>query len=128
MKLAEKLDQLRQKFPECQTLAFADISTGMVLCSSAAETSRQEYLDSLCDVAVDMLNRDSAKRVNDAFAREDDAGIYQAIIIETAEIGVFLKSTNNPSEALCGVCTPGIELEAFIQGARENLDEFGGDP
>ncbi len=127
MELAEKLDDLRLKFPGCRTLAFADISTGMVLCASAADHLRQEHLDSLCSTAAEMLNGSIAKPVCDAFADNENTGIFQAIIIEPTEIGIFLKSRHNPADALCCVCAPTIELGAFLQDARENLSRFGQD-
>lgn len=127
MELVEKLDDLRSRYPECRTLAFADISTGMILCTSAEGKLRQEKLDSLCGTAVEMLSGSIAKHIGGAFPAQEDSGVYQAIIVEPAEIGIFLKSTINPADALCCVCLPAIKLGAFIEDARNNLAEFGAD-
>ena len=125
MNLAEKLDGLRLKYPECKTLAFADVSTGMVLYASADESLKQEQLDSLCGTAVEMLSGSIAMRVGEAISEQSSTGIFQAIIIERDEVGIFLKSMSNPVDALCCVCTSDIALGAFIKEARDNLAGAG---
>ena len=124
MRLSEKLDELREKFPACQVLAFADNSTGMVLCSSSAEKLRQERLDALCDRAIEALGGDAATCVR-AAVKQLEGGIFKAITIEPAEVGIFLKSKTNPDDVLCCVCSPAVALEEFISSAYENLTLFG---
>ena len=127
MTLTEKLDELRLKHPGCRTLAFADISTSTILYASAEEHLRQEHLDSLCGTAMEMLNGGIATHVRGVFSGHEDSDVYQAIIIEVAEVGVFLKSTTNPADALCCVCSLSIDLGRFVQNARESLTQLGQD-
>lgn len=125
MNLAEKLDCVRQEFPECRMVAYADISTNMILSTSSAMELRQEHLDSLCDIAVDMLCGQSSSHLRGALGGSSDADVFQVIIIEPTEVNVFLRSTTSPMEALCCVCSPLINLGKFIAGGRLHLDKIG---
>lgn len=125
MNIAERLDCVRQEFPECQMVAYADISTNMILSISAPIELRQEHLDSLCGIAADMLGGQSSSHLRRALGGSSDACVFQVIIIEQKEVEVFLRSTTNPKEALCCVCSPLINLGEFIAGARHHLDEIG---
>lgn len=122
MDISESLEALRGKFPDCMTVAFADISTGMVLASSSQEHLNQEHLDALCATAADMLSGETAQRVSTVF--EGDAPIQHAIIFERAEVGLFLKSLHAPNEVLCCACGSGIDLVAFLRHARHHFADF----
>lgn len=125
MNITERLDCVRQEFPECQVVAYADISTNMILSTSAAIELRQEHVDSLCDIAVDVLGGQSSSPLRGVLGGHSGSDVFQVIIIEPAEVGVFLRSTTSPIEALCCVCSPLIDLGKFIAGARLHLDEIG---
>jgi hypothetical protein len=125
MNVVERLDCVRQEFPECQMVAYADISTNMILSTSATMELRQEHLDSLCDTAVDMLRGQSSSHLRAALGGCDDTGIFQVIIVEPTEINVFLRSTTSSIEALFCICTPLINLDKFIARVRNHLDEIG---
>ena len=106
-------------------VAYADISTNMILSSSGETDLRQENLDNLCDIAVDVLGGLASVQLRNVVEGSDDAGVFQVIIIEPTEIDVFLRSTTNSMEALCCVCSPLIKLGEFIAGARLHLDAIG---
>jgi len=125
MNITERLDCVRQEFPECQLLAYADISTNMILSTSGAMELRQEHLDSLCDIAVDVLGGQSSSHLRSLLEGRSGATVFQVIIIEPTEVHVFLRSTASLKEALCCVCSPLINLGEFISGARLHLDEIG---
>ena len=127
MNIAERLDSMRKAFPAFSTLAYADISTGMILYASAESELRQEHLDALCATAVEMLQGAAATQVAQALGAEDAGDIHEAIIMEPGEIGIFLKSTCNPADALCCVGRPSIDLAAFRSLARDHLDAIGED-
>ncbi|WP_073200706.1 hypothetical protein [Roseovarius marisflavi] len=88
---------------------------------------RQEHLNSLCKTAVDILGGQSSSHLCSVLGGGGDTDIFQVIIIEPTEVGIFLKSTTSPTDALCCVCSPSIKLQAFIAGARHHLDEIGQD-
>ncbi len=129
MNIATTLDTIREAFPACETLAYADISTNNVLSSSAVQQLRQEHLNDLCNTAVDMLSGTSAAHVSRVWndGNCDYPDVYQAIIVETAEVGIFLRSVSNPTDALCCVCQPNIDIPAFIASARQHLETIGQD-
>lgn len=122
MDISESLDALRGKFPECMTVAFADISTGMVLASSSQDHLNQEHLDALCTTAADMLSGETAQRIATVFVGNE--AIQQAVIFEKLEVGVFLKSVYSPSDALCCACGTGIDLVEFLHHAKQHFADF----
>lgn len=125
MNIVERLDCVRQEFPECQIVAYADLSTNMILSTSTAMELRQEYVESLCDSAVDALGGQSSLPLQGALGEGGDADVFQVIIIDPTEVHIFLRSTTSPMDALCCVCSPLINLGAFLTGARLQLDEIG---
>lgn len=129
MNIASTLEEIRRDFPACGTLAYADISTNNVLSSSADTPLKQEHLNDLCNTAVDMLAGPSAAQVARVWedAQSTPPDVYQAIIVEAAEVGIFLRSASNPTDALCCVCHPSIDIPGFIAVARQRLEEIGDD-
>ncbi len=119
MNISESLTALRHKFSDCMTVAFADISTGMVLSSSSQDHLNQEHLDALCATATDMLSGDTARRISTVF--DDASDVQQAIIFEATEIGIFLKSAHGSSDALCCACRPSIDLAEFLRHAHQHF-------
>lgn len=128
MQLAETLERLRGEFAECRILAFADISTGIVLYWSAGEDIRQEKIDSLCATASDIFNGDIVNQVHKAVAETCREGIHQAIIIEPQEIGFWLKATNNSNDVLCCVCSPQVDLFAFVRRTQDVFAALSTEP
>lgn len=126
MSIARTLDSLRQAFPECRTVAYADISTSMILSTSSDDALRQEHLDALCETAVDMLDGTGAPPLADLLGK-GDGGVFQVIVMDPAEVGIFLKSTTTPTDALCCLCSPRIDTGSFIPHARRYLEEIGVD-
>lgn len=124
MTITESLDALRGEFSDCLTVAFADISTGMVLSASSQQHLNQEHLDALCLTAAEMLSGDTAQRISSVLGVEADAGIRQAIIFEVSEVGIFLKSANSSVDALCCACLPNIDLPMFLSAAQDKFDEL----
>jgi len=127
MTITERLECVRLEFPECKTVAYADISTNMVLSTSAEIALRQEHINSLCNTAVEMLGGHSTSQLRNVLGEGRDTDVFQVIIIEPTEVGIFLRSTMRPTEALCCVCSPSIKLGPFLAGARRHLDKIGQD-
>lgn len=124
MDVTESLDALRGKFADCLTVAFADISTGMVLASSSQDQLNQEHLDALCATATEMLTGKTASRISTVLAQGEPSDIQQAVIYESMEIGVFLKSARTPTDALCCACRPGIGLAEFLEQAHRHFSDL----
>lgn len=129
MKISDRLENIRRDFPACETLAYADISTNTVLSSSAANPVRQEQLDHLCSAAVENFGGPMAELLSDSW---QDAGaefcdVYQIVTLNAAELKIFIRSISSPTDAFCCVCTPLIDVSAFVQGARHHLEQIGQD-
>ncbi|MDA3856964.1 MAG: hypothetical protein PF480_01665 [Roseovarius sp.] len=108
-------------------MAYADMSTNMILSTSAEIALRQEHINSLCNTAMEMLGGHSTSQLRNVLGGGRDTDIFQVIIIEPTEVGIFLRSTTSPTEALCCVCSPSINLGPFLAGARHHLNEIGQD-
>ena len=116
------LDRLRRDFPACRLVAFADLTTGMVLSSSADIPVAQERLDRLCATAVQLLGGESAVRVSRAAGQDDTGWLGHAMAIDGGEIGLFVRSSQEPNDALCCLCDVAEELDALIVAATRSLD------
>lgn len=129
MRIGDRLESIRRDFPACETLAYADISTATVLSSSAATQMPQEQLDHLCSTAVEKFSGPSAAVLADFWQNTRSSGndVFHVIVCNAAEFQIFIKSTTSPTDAFCCICTPLIEINAFILGARYHLDEIGQD-
>ncbi len=118
MTVTESLDALRSQYIDCQTVAFADISTGMILSASSQEHLNQEHLDALCATASEMLSGNTGARISAVLGNASTTEIQQVIIFEAQEVGVFLRSTHSAADALCCACLPSIDLVRFLKDAQ----------
>lgn len=111
------LTGLRDRFPACESVAFADLSAGMILATSTARDLPQERWDDLCDTAVAMMRGDVAGLTGAIYP--DGPGF--AILRDKDEIGIFVRSATAPDDSLCCVCRPQVEVLALIAAARDSL-------
>jgi hypothetical protein len=125
MTIAQRMQSVRDAFPECRLVAFADLAAGMVLSVSSESSRMQEEMNGLCATAVETLGGHTTGHLAPVFARAAAPGIFEVIIMERREIGVFLRSTTQPNDAFCCVCTPDIALADFLSVARKALDNSG---
>lgn len=123
MKNTAWLDQLRREHPACRLAAFADLSAGMILSSSADRPVAQEHLDHLCTTAVELLDGDSAARVGRASGAAGQQGWpHYAMAADGGEILLFVRARNDPGDALCCLCDGVVGLDALIAAAAQSLD------
>ena len=121
MPIQRALDDLRQRHPRCLTVAFVDLSSGLVLCHSEAEKTPQERLDALCRAAQAALTG-SPLEAPTAADRPGTARL--ALEAEPAATRLYLRSASDPSDALCAVCAPDIDMDSFLQSALSSLHEI----
>lgn len=115
--VVEQLDALKAKFEGCETLAFADLSTQMILVTNTDTSYRREALDSLCSEAVLALG-------NGKKASLGDTPPVTAFVATKSQLRIFLRAPDEPTDALCCVCTPGVDVAAFLDDARPCLERI----
>jgi hypothetical protein len=117
MGIADDLTVLRRDFPGCRVATFADLSSGLVLFTSAAERLPQERLDAVLDRAAGLL--------------EGPAGVAAAAILGEPVLGVVApegegllmawRNPGEPDEVVICQCEADIDLPAFAARASEVL-------
>jgi len=94
---ADELDKRGATLAGCTLAAFGDLDARIVLCASTAERRPQEDLDALCQSASAALDGVFSGPVARALGA---ARLNQAVTITPGEINVFLRSDNEPTDAL----------------------------
>lgn len=101
------LDLLCDQFKGCETLAFVDLSTHMVLVANSTSPESQDTLNTMCRDAGAML-----KSGNSALAGSDK------------RLLLFLRAEAEPSDALFCVCDLNTDLDEFMPSAQECLNSL----
>lgn len=117
MAVSDILDDLREQFPACKLIAFADLSADMVLATSAATTMPQERWDLLCAMARDGMGPDEAG------IGPPNTMIFAALVTDN-ETDVFLRSLAAPDFVLCAVGAPDLHVADFHDSAKDVLDQL----
>lgn len=121
MGVVDNLAKVLNEFATARVVAFADLSASMILASKGRESLTQENLDALCRQAKasfdDPLFGLSVQAFGDPLS---------AIVMVPDGVQVFLRSENEPADAICALCDPGIDLERFVTKLRETLDQVSG--
>lgn len=124
MTVGDRLDRFRARFPGCFVVAFADLSTGMVLADSSGAKTVQEQLDALCHSATDSLNGNIAQQLPGAGLATNSMPQH-AVALSGGEMACFLRSPTVENEALCILCDPQMPLSAVISEGAELLADIG---
>lgn len=119
MGVADSLSSVTRAFPKARVVAFADLSSRMILASVGAEDTTQERLDVLCNQARVSFDDPLFTLSVEAFGEP-----HGAIVVDPAEVRVFIRSEIEAADALCCICDHGIDLAAFVSKIRETLDEI----
>lgn len=115
--VADALDRLHDEFPTCDTLAFADLSANMVLITNSETTFRREGLDSLCAEAALAFGDEGAPALGDHPA-------MTAIVATRDHLRIYIRDAQEPTDALCCVCSHDIDLDSFLKNARACLEKI----
>ena len=124
MDVTQSLDSLRQEVEGCDLVAFADLSSGMVLCHSAATPPPQEELDALCGAATELLTGDVAKGAGAAAGASDEDHATKALVATGEEVRLYIRAEAEKPEALICVCSPEGDLVRILDCARSTLDSI----
>jgi hypothetical protein len=117
----DSLGALVKAYPQARVVAFADLSSRMILASQGSQMVTQEYLEQLCTEARSSFDDPLFSLTLEAFGEP-----RAAIFLGDGEVKVFLRSEVEPADALCCVCHPGIDLSGFVEELRETLDSISG--
>ena len=125
MTVNEALDAMREELPGCSLVAFTDLSSQLVLCTSSAGRPAQEELDSLsraAQIALVGAVAEGAGPVWDGDASGEPA--ETAMLLTGSEARVFLRSSGDAPEALVCVCSADADLGAVVDSGRVALDRI----
>lgn len=114
----EKLDELCEEQPDCQSVLFADIATGVALISDSGATHNRSFQSTLCAEAERMLGN---QKRNALFC---DGTAIQAFVKKADEVRIFLRNPEAQSDALCCICAPSVDIDAFMRAAHKTLAEI----
>jgi len=117
--VVDELDALREKYEGCTALAFADLSTKMILVTDSGSNLRREALDALCAEAAVLLG------ANGKPALADRPGDMASVAV-TGQLRVFLRAAQEPNDVLCCICGPGMDADAFVADANACLNVISG--
>ena len=115
--VVDELDALREKYEGCSAIAFADLSTKMILVTDSGSNLRREALDALCAEAALLLGANGAPALGD-----QPSG--KASVATTAQLRVFLRADQEPNDVLCCICGPKMDADAFVADACACLDRI----
>ena len=119
MGVPESLGAVVKAFPQARLVAFADLSSRMILSSSGPLSTTQEYLNKLCDQARFSFDDPLFSLSVEAFGEP-----HAAVVMTPDALRVFLRSDTEPADALCCICDHAIDLPAFVTKIRDTLDSI----
>lgn len=119
MGVLDSLGAVVKAFPQARVVAFADLSSSMILASQGRDDVTQEHLDRLCQQARASFDDPLFSLSVEAFGEP-----HGALVVGQDSLRVFLRSESEPSDALCCICDHGIDLEGFVAKIRETLDSI----
>jgi hypothetical protein len=115
----DSLAAIMKAYPEARLIAFADLSSRMILASQTRDEVTQEHLDQLCKQARASFDDPLFGLSVEAFGEPQ-----AAVVMGQSALRVFVRSEADPADALCCVCDPALDLAAFVASLRETLDDF----
>lgn len=119
MGITEDLGAVVKAFPQARLVAFADLSSRMILTSAGPLSTTQEHLDRLCNQARVCFDDPLFSLSVGAFGEP-----HGAVVMGPDSLRLFLRSEVEPADALCCICDPGIDLAAFVPKIRETLESI----
>lgn len=117
MSVADSLGAVVKAFPQAKLVAFADLSSRMILSTAGSLRTTQEHLDQLCSQARASFDDPLFSLSVEAFGEP-----HGAVVIGHDNVRLFLRSESEPADAICCICEPAIDLAAFVARIKETLE------
>ncbi len=121
MGVQDDLGAVIAAFPQARLVAFADLSSRMILASQGRDDVTQEHLDRLCAQARASFDDPLFALSVEAFGEPNGA-----LVLGEDGLRVFLRSEIEPADALCCICDPGVDLPDLLASIRVALDRISG--
>lgn len=108
----EALNAVCESFDGCETLAYADLSTQLVLATNAAAPQTREKLNALCAEAEMVLE-----------------GGHIGVVGSSTGFRLFFRDVAEPTEGLICVCSLSADVAKLMPAAQKCLADIasGGD-
>lgn len=119
MGVTESLGAVVKAYPQARLVAFADLSSRMILSSAGTLSTTQEHLDRLCDQARASFDDPLFALSVEAFGEPNGA-----VVMGPENLRIFLRSETEPADAMCCICDHGIDLPAFVAKIRSTLESI----
>jgi len=84
-------------------------------------------LDTLCAAAIELLDGKQTSFASATLDPGEHPKVQEALFMEDGLLNVFVRSSVVSTEALCCICVPEIEIDAFIDRACSELAKFDTD-
>lgn len=120
MSVINHLEEIDTAFDGVRIVAYADLSTRMVLGNVTKTKIGQEHLDALCKQAATAFE---GPLLSLADPRADSAN--DAVILRPDGIMVCLCSASDPTDALLCLCDDSVDIAAILSAGRNALTEIG---
>jgi hypothetical protein len=117
--VSEHLGAVVKAYPQARVVAFADLSSRMVLASQANQAVTQENLDALCEQARTSFDDPLFALSVEAFGEP-----HSAMVLALDGVQVFLRSESEPADALLCICDHSIDLAGFVARIRQTLEKI----
>ncbi|MDX5400825.1 MAG: hypothetical protein LPJ93_00340 [Rhodobacterales bacterium] len=119
MAVSDHLGAVVKAYPQARIVAFADLSSRMILASHGNQPVTQENLDALCEQARTSFDDPLFSLSVEAFGEP-----HAAMVLAQDGVRVFLRSESEPADALVCVCDHSIDLGGFVAKIRETLEKI----
>lgn len=117
MDVGSRLADLREAFPECRMVLFADISAGLALATSAERRPTQEHLDALCATARAAFDGGDGVPGKTGV----DGPILDIVAADAQRMLVITRSEAQPDDALICECGHSVDVAGLMRRARAEL-------
>ena len=117
--VVNELDTLLAANVGCQAIAFADLSTRMILVTDTQSKLPREALDALCVQAGSVLGAHGKIALGAQPSR-------MALLAEKTSVQLFLRASDEPDDVLCCVCAPDVNVDTLVAEATACLSRISG--
>lgn len=118
MSVSDRIHALRSSIPGCQTVAFGDAATRLILKAAHDTDLPREVLDRYCAEAVGCFAL-SRKLVADA------ANVEESVVLTADNMRIYVQDTNR-SDFLFLICDLACDADLAVEKGTQVLSELAG--